>query len=81
MFEVYTIIEDRIAVVAALANRRQAERYLQTHDRSCISTLFIRHAPERSRDRIFENHNTDEVLERFQVGLMIARSGADREAA
>ncbi len=81
MFEVYTIIDDRIVVVAALANRRQAELYLQNHDGSCISTLLIRHAPERARYRLFENHNSDELLERFQVGLMIARSGYRREAA
>ena len=81
MFEVYTVIEDRIAVVAALPNRQQAERYLQTHDRSCISTLFVRQAPEQSRDRFFSNNKADEVLERFQVGLMVARNGSGREAA
>ncbi len=81
MFEVYTVIEDRIVVVAALPNRQQAERYLQTHDRSCISTLFVRQAPEQSRDRILRNHKADEVLERFQVGLMVARNGSGREAA
>ena len=81
MFEVYTVIEDRIAVVATLPNRQQAERYLQTHDRSCISTLFVRQAPEQSRNRIFRNNKADEVLERFQVGLMVARNGSGREAA
>ncbi len=81
MFEVYTVIEDRIVVVAALPNRQQAERYLQTHDRSCISTLLIRQAPEQARYRSFDNHKADEVLERFQVGLMVARKTSDREAA
>jgi len=81
MFEVYTVIEDRIMVVAALPNRQQAERYLQTHDRSCISTLLIRQATEQARYRSFVKHKADEVLERFQVGLMIARNGSDREAA
>ena len=81
MFEVYTVIEDRIVVVAALPNRQQAELYLQTHDRSCISTLLIRQAPEQARYRSFGNSKADEVLERFQVGLMVARNGSDREAA
>ena len=81
MFEIYTIIEDRVVVVAALANRNQAEQYVRTHDRSCISTLLVRHAPEQARYRFFENHHIDEVLERFQVGLMVARNGTDREAA
>ena len=81
MFEVYTIIEDRIVVIATLANRQQAERYLQTHHRSCISTLLIRHAPEQARDRFVDNRNAEEVLVRFQVGLMVARNGTDREAA
>ena len=81
MFEVYTIIEDRVVVIAALANRRQAERYVQTHDHSCISTLLIRHASEQARYRFFDKHNADEVIERFQVGLMVARNGIGREAA
>lgn len=81
MFEVYTVIEDRIAVVAALPNRQQAERYLQTHDRSCISTLLVRQAPEQAGNRSFGNRKADEILERFQVGLMVARNGSDREAA
>ncbi len=81
MFEVYTVIEDRIVVVAALPNRQQAERYLQTHDRSCISTLLVRQAPEQARYRFFGNRKADEVLERFQVGLMVARKTSDREAA
>ncbi len=81
MFEVYTIIDDRIVVIAALDNRLLAERYLKTHDRSCIGTLLVRHAPEQARYRFYENHDADEVLERFQVGLMVARNGTDREAA
>ena len=81
MFEVYTIIDDRIVVIAGLANRRLAERYLETHDRSCISTLLIRHAPEQARYRFYENHDADEVFEQFQVSLMVARNGTDREAA
>ncbi len=81
MFEVYTVIEDRIVVVAALPNRQQAERYLQTHDRSCISTLLVRQAPEQARYPSFGNRKADEVLERFQVGLMVARNRSDREVA
>ena len=81
MFEVYTVIEDSIVVVAALPNRQQAERYLHAHDRSCISTLFVRQAPVQSRNRILCNNKADEVLERFQVGLMVARNGSGREAA
>ena len=65
MFEVYTIIEDRTVVVALLANRRQAEQYLRTHDRSCIGTLLIRHAPEQARYRGCENHHADEILEQL----------------
>ena len=76
MFEIYTIIEDRIVIIAARANRRQAEEYVAAHEDSCLSTLLIRHAPEQKRYRYFDKLGAEEVLAQFQVGLMVARKDA-----
>ncbi len=53
MFEVYTIVGDRVVIVAALANRQKADQYLQAHAHSCIGTLLVRLAVEQDRYRLF----------------------------